>query len=62
VTTIIVSHPPPIVPDRKETTAIPAGGVAVRDSKDQAGAILRFSHDSWQQFLDEVRQRPFPAP
>jgi Domain of unknown function (DUF397) len=40
----------------------PAGGVAVRDSKDKAGAILRFSNDSWQQFLDEVRQRPFPAP
>jgi hypothetical protein len=45
-----------------EVACFPAGGVAVRDSKDKAGAILRFSHDSWQQFLDEVRQRPFPAP
>jgi Domain of unknown function (DUF397) len=45
-----------------EVARLPVGGFAVRDSKDKAGAALRFSHDSWQQFLDEVRQRPFPAP
>jgi hypothetical protein len=45
-----------------EVACFPAGGVAVRDSKDKDGAVLRFNHDSWQQFLDEVRHRPFPAP
>jgi hypothetical protein len=45
-----------------EVACLPVGRVAVRDSKDKAGAILRFSRDSWQQFLYEVRHRPFPAP
>lgn len=44
-----------------EVARFPAGVIAVRDSKDQAGAILRFGPDSWRQFLDEVRQGPFPA-
>jgi hypothetical protein len=44
-----------------EVAYFPAGGIAVRDSKDKAGAILRFGHDSWRQFLDEVRQGSFPA-
>lgn len=44
-----------------EVACFPAGGVAVRDSKDKAGAILRFGHDSWQQFLEEIRQGSFPA-
>ena len=48
--------------DCVEVACFPAGGVAVRDSKDKAGAILRFGHDSWQLFLDEVRHSPFPAP
>lgn len=45
-----------------EVACLPVGGVVVRDSKDQAGAILRFSHGSWQQFLVEVRHAPFPTP
>ena len=48
--------------DCVEVACLPVGGVAVRDSKDKAGAILRFGHDSWQQFLDQVRHGPFPAP
>src|ERR1700729_2182629 len=44
-----------------EVACFPAGVVAVRDSKDKAGAVLRFGRDSWRQFLDEVRQDPFPA-
>jgi len=48
--------------DCVEVACLPVGGVAVRDSKDKAGPILRFGHDSWQQFLEEVGHRPFPAP
>jgi hypothetical protein len=48
--------------DCVEVACFPVGGVAVRDSKDKAGPVLRFSRDSWQQFLYEVRHRPFPAP
>lgn len=48
--------------DCVEVACLRVGGVAVRDSKDKAGAILRFGRDAWQQFLDEVRYRPFPAP
>jgi hypothetical protein len=48
--------------DCVEVACLPVGSVAVRDSKDKAGPILRFGHDSWQQFLNEVRHRPFPAP
>jgi Domain of unknown function (DUF397) len=44
-----------------EVACFPAGVVAVRDSKDKEGAVLRFGHDSWRQFLDEVRQGTFPA-
>jgi Domain of unknown function (DUF397) len=48
--------------DCVEVACLPVGGVAVRDSKDKAGPILRFGHDSWQQFLEEVGHHPFPAP
>lgn len=48
--------------DCVEVACLPVGSVAVRDSKDKGGPILRFGHDSWQQFLNEVRHRPFPAP
>lgn len=48
--------------DCVEVARLPLGAVAVRDSKDKGGAILRIGHDSWQQFLDEVRHHPFPVP
>jgi hypothetical protein len=47
--------------DCVEVAHFPAGSIAVRDSKDKAGAILTFGQDSWQKFLDEVRRSPFPA-
>ena len=30
-------------------------GVAVRDSKDQAGPALFFSPDAWTAFIDRIR-------
>lgn len=47
--------------DCVEVALLPAGGIAVRDSKDKAGAMLRFGQDAWQQFLHEVRLGSFPA-
>jgi hypothetical protein len=32
-----------------------ASGVAVRDSKDPDGAVLRFCAEGWQQFLAAIR-------
>lgn len=31
------------------------GGVAVRDSKDPAGPVLRLSRSEWRAFLDSLR-------
>lgn len=31
-----------------------AGGVGVRDSKDQAGPVLRFDPTAWSAFLDAL--------
>ena len=36
-------------------------GVAIRDSKDRAGAVLLFSLAEWQAFLQGVRQGEFDA-
>jgi Domain of unknown function (DUF397) len=38
-----------------------ATGVAVRDSKDPDGPVLRFSTDAWRGFLDDVRSGTFDA-
>lgn len=35
--------------------AITATGVAVRDSKDPDGPVLRFGDEAWQGFVDSVR-------
>jgi hypothetical protein len=35
--------------------AVQAPGVAVRDSKDQTGPVLRFAVAEWQRFLEDVR-------
>jgi hypothetical protein len=35
--------------------ALTAGTVAIRDSKDPHGPVLRYSSDSWRLFLSEVR-------
>ncbi len=38
-----------------EVAALP-GGVAVRDSKDPNGPVLRFTREEWRAFLARVRQ------
>jgi hypothetical protein len=35
------------------------GGVAVRDSKDRRGPVLRFTTDEWAAFLNGVRNGEF---
>jgi hypothetical protein len=35
------------------------GQVAVRDSKDRTGPVLRLSHDQWQGLLDAIRENRF---
>lgn len=38
-----------------EVASLPAGRMAVRDSKDKNGPILRFSRDEWHQFIGEIQ-------
>ena len=41
----------------------PVGGnIAVRDSKDPAGPVLRYSADAWKMFLSKAGQRDFDQP
>lgn len=41
----------------------PVGGnIAVRDSKDPAGPVLRYSADAWKMFLAEAGQGDFDQP
>ncbi len=42
-----------------EVAASPDGEVAVRDSKDPEGPVLRFTPDEWQAFLGGVRNGEF---
>jgi len=37
-------------------------GVAVRDSKDPDGLVLRFGREAWQGFIGAVREGDFQAP
>lgn len=37
-----------------EVARLPDGGMAVRDSKDPGGAVLRFSEGEWRAFLAGV--------
>ncbi len=43
--------------DCVEVAARPADRVAVRDSKDQAGPRLQFTHEAWQVFTAELKVR-----
>ena len=36
--------------------------VAVRDSKDRAGPVLRFSKTTWEEFIGGVRDGEFDLP
>jgi Domain of unknown function (DUF397) len=42
-----------------ELAPLPAGGVAVRDSKDTAGPVLRFTATEWTAFVTGVRDGEF---
>jgi hypothetical protein len=42
-----------------EVAALPDGGVAVRDSKDRAGAVLEYTRDEWATFVDALRRGVF---
>jgi hypothetical protein len=39
-----------------EAAEVPEGGMAVRDTKNRAGAVLSFNADAWRAFLADVRQ------
>jgi Domain of unknown function (DUF397) len=38
------------------------GVVAVRDSKDPRGPVLRFGTDAWSEFVESVRRGEFGRP
>lgn len=42
-----------------ECARMPGGGMAVRDTKDRDGAVLRFTAEEWQAFLAGVRKGEF---
>ncbi len=42
-----------------EVAALPAGSVAVRDSKDRGGAVLRHPGAAWQAFVAGVKGGEF---
>lgn len=44
-----------------EVASLSAGQVGVRDSKDTAGPILRFSADDWHAFLHQARNGQFDS-
>ena len=42
-----------------EVASLPGGGVAVRDSKDPSGPVLKFTPGEWQAFLGGARLGEF---
>ena len=42
-----------------EVAALPDGGVALRDSKDRAGAVLRYTRAEWLAFVDGLGKGEF---
>jgi hypothetical protein len=45
-----------------EVEGLPEGWVAVRDTKDREGPVLRYNPTEWQAFLDGVRGGEFDLP
>jgi Domain of unknown function (DUF397) len=45
--------------DCVEVASLPGGGIGVRDSKDGAGPVLRFTSSEWTAFIGGVRQGEF---
>jgi Domain of unknown function (DUF397) len=41
--------------DCVEVAELPDGGMAVRDTKDRAGVILRFGADAWGEFIASIK-------
>jgi Domain of unknown function (DUF397) len=44
-----------------EVASLPDGGVGVRNSRDAAGAVLRFTPDEWHAFLGGARNGEFDS-
>jgi hypothetical protein len=44
-----------------EVASLPDGGVGVRNSRDAAGAVLRFTPDEWHAFLGGVQNGEFDS-
>ena len=42
-----------------ETAKLPGGGMAVRDTKNRDGAILRFTKGEWEAFVKGVKVGEF---
>jgi hypothetical protein len=42
-----------------QVARLPDGGIGVRDSKDPAGAVLRFTPAEWHAFLAGARNQEF---
>jgi Domain of unknown function (DUF397) len=42
-----------------ECAHLPDGGMAVRDTKNRSGTVLRFTADEWKAFLAGVRSGEF---
>ncbi len=38
-----------------ELAAVPDDGIAVRDSKNPTGPVLRFTTEEWASFMDRIR-------
>jgi Domain of unknown function (DUF397) len=38
-----------------EVARVPAGGIAVRDSKDPNGPVLRFDARDWNRFVERIK-------
>ncbi|MFE2936574.1 DUF397 domain-containing protein [Streptomyces sp. NPDC059278] len=45
--------------DRFEIARLPGGAVAMRQTSDPAGTILRFTEAEWKAYLDGVADREF---
>jgi hypothetical protein len=45
--------------DCVEVASLPGGQIGVRDSKDTAGPVLRFTSAEWQAFIGGVRNGEF---
>ncbi len=44
-----------------EVADLPGGGVAVRNSRDKAGAVLRFTPGEWEAFIGGAKDGEFDA-